>query len=177
MFVVVRGGDPGRLAAALKETVSKADPGLPIADIRTLDDVLGAAVDQPRFLMFLMSAFAAFALGLAALGIYGMLSYAVAQRRQELSIRIALGAQSAGVVWLVLRQGMILTIGGSLAGVAAAWLAARALAAVLFGVRPYDPAALGGAAALAIVVALAACLVPAVRAARVDPLTALRADT
>jgi putative ABC transport system permease protein len=177
MFVVVRGDDPGRLAAALKETVTKTDPGLPIADVRTLDDVLGAAVDQPRFLMFLMSAFAVFALALAALGIYGMLSYAVAQRRQELSIRIALGAQSAGVVWLVLRQGMILTLAGSVAGVAAAWLAARALAAVLFGVRPYDPAALVGAAALAVVVALAACLVPAVRAARVDPLTALRADT
>ena len=106
-----------------------------------------------------------------------MLSYAVAQRRQELSIRIALGAQSGGVVWLVLRQGMMLTIAGSLAGVAAAWLAARVLAAVLFGARRHDRTALGGAAALAIVVALAACLVPAVRAARVDPLTALRADT
>jgi putative ABC transport system permease protein len=123
-----------------------------------------------------MSAFALFALGLAALGIYGMLSYAVAQRRQELSVRIALGAQAAGVVWLVLRQGMLLTLAGSLAGIGAAWLAARALATVLYGVRPYDPAALAGAAAMAIVVAFAACLVPAVRAARVDPLVALRAD-
>ena len=116
-----------------------------MADVRTLDQVLGAAINQPRFLMFLMGAFAVFALGLAALGIYGVLSYAVAQRRQEIAIRMALGAQPGGVLWLVLRQGLLLTVAGSAAGVLAAWLAARALAAVLFGVAPGDPAALAGA--------------------------------
>jgi putative ABC transport system permease protein len=176
MFVAVRGNDPAQVVTALKDTLRRADPGLPLADLRTLEEVLGTAVDQPRFLMFLMSAFAVFALGLAALGIYGVLSYAVAARRQEISIRMALGAQPGGVVWLVLRQGLLLTIVGSVAGVAAAWLAARALAAVLFGVAPGDPAALAGAIATALGVALIACLVPAWRASRVDPLAALRTD-
>jgi ABC-type antimicrobial peptide transport system permease subunit len=126
--------------------------------------------------MFLMGAFAAFALSLAALGIYGVLSYAVAERRQEISIRMALGAQPGGVLWLVLRQGLLLTVAGSAAGVLGAGLAARTLAAVLFGVAPGDPAALVGATFLALVVALAACLLPAWRASRLDPLAALRSD-
>ena len=176
MFVAVRGADRARLVAALKETLRRADPGLPMADVHTLDQVLGAAINQPRFLMFLMGAFAVFALGLAALGIYGVLSYAVAQRRQEIAIRMALGAQPGGVLWLVLRQGLLLTVAGSAAGILAAWLAARALAAVLFGVAPGDPPALAGATALALVVALIACVLPAWRASRLDPLAALRAD-
>jgi ABC-type antimicrobial peptide transport system permease subunit len=149
---------------------------VPLATIRSLEEVVGAAVDQPRFLMFLLGAFAVFALGLAALGIYGVLSYAVAERRQEISIRMALGAQPSGVLWLMLRQGLLLTIGGSAAGVLGAWLAARALAAVLFGVAPGDPAALVGATFLALVVALFACILPAWRASRLDPLAALRSD-
>jgi putative ABC transport system permease protein len=176
MFVVVRGSDPVRLVEAVKHTVRRTDPGVALATIRSLEDVAGAAVDRPRFLMFLMSAFAAFALALAALGIYGVLSYAVAERRQEISIRMALGAQPGGVLWLVMRQGLLLTIAGSVAGVLAAWLAARALATVLFGVAPGDPAALAGATVLALAVAVVACLLPAWRASRLDPLAALRSD-
>jgi putative ABC transport system permease protein len=176
MFLVVRGGDPGRLVDAVKDAVRRTDPGVPLATIRSLEEVVGAAADQPRFLMFLLGAFAVFALGLAALGIYGVLSYAVAERRQEISIRMALGAQPSGVLWLMLRQGLLLTIGGSAAGVLGAWLAARALAAVLFGVAPGDPAALVGATFLALVVALFACILPAWRASRLDPLAALRSD-
>jgi putative ABC transport system permease protein len=176
MFVVVRGNDPVRLVEAVKDSVGRTDPGVALATIRSLEEVVGAAVDQPRFLMFLMGGFAAFALSLAALGIYGVLSYAVAERRQEISIRMALGAQPGGVLWLVVRQGLLLTVAGSAAGVLGAWLAARTLAAVLFGVAPGDPAALVGATFLALVVALAACLLPAWRASRLDPLAALRSD-
>ena len=126
--------------------------------------------------MMLMGIFAALALALSALGIYSVLSYSVNQRRQELSVRMALGAQPSDVLWLVVRQGLWLAIIGSVAGAAGALAVGRAMSSLLYGVSSGDGAAFIVAIALALVTALAACLLPARRAAALDPLAGLRAD-
>jgi ABC-type antimicrobial peptide transport system permease subunit len=126
--------------------------------------------------MLLMGVFAALALGLAALGIYSVLSFTVGQRRQELSVRMALGAQPRDVRWLVVKQGLRLTLIGSAVGAAGAVALGRTLSSLLYGVSPVDVVALTIAVALAAVTALVACVLPARRAASIDPLQGLRAD-
>jgi len=173
MFIVARGETP-RAGAALSATVRRAAPDLPPVDLRTMASVVGESVVRPRFLMFILGGFATAALALAALGIYGLLSYAVVERRQELSIRLALGARPRGVVWLVLRQGLVLAAAGCAAGLFCAWVSARTASSLLSGVSPGDPLTLAGVAALALATALVACLVPAWRASRISVLTGLR---
>ena len=121
-----------------------------------------------------MGVFAAAALALAALGIYGLLSYAVVERRQELSIRLALGARPRGVVWMVLRQGLALAAAGCAVGLFGAWAVARVVSGLVYGVAPGDPVTLSGVAAAALAIALAACALPAWRASRVNVLDGLR---
>jgi predicted permease len=175
--IVVQGqGDPAALLGAVRTEVQRLDPNLPIASARTLDRIVGEATDRPRALMMLMGVFAALALVLAALGIYSVLSYSVNQRRQELSVRMALGAQPRDVLWLVVRQGLWLAMLGGLAGTAGAFAIGRALSSLLYGVSSADATAFGAAIALALGTALAACLLPARRAAAMDPLAGLRAD-
>ena len=177
MHIVVRGqGDPAVLLGAIRTTVQRLDPNLPLASARTLDRIVGEATDRPRALMMLMAVFAALALGLAALGIYSVLSYSVNQRRQELSVRMALGAQPRDVLWLVVRQGLWLAAIGGVAGTAGALAIGRVLSSLLYGVSAGDAASFGAAFVLAVVTALAACLLPARRAAALDPLQGLRAD-
>jgi ABC-type antimicrobial peptide transport system permease subunit len=149
---------------------------LPLSDARTLDRVIGEATDRPRALMLLMGVFAVLALGLAALGIYSVLSYAVNQRRQELSVRMALGAQQRDVLWLVVKQGVVLAVIGGAAGAAGALALGRTMSSLLYGVSATDVPAFVGAIVIAIVTAVAACLLPARRAAALDPLAGLRAD-
>jgi ABC-type antimicrobial peptide transport system permease subunit len=175
--IVVQGqGDPAMLLAAVRTAVQRLDPNLPIASARTLDRVIGEATDRPRALMMLMGVFAALALGLSALGIYSVLSYSVNQRRQELSMRMALGAQPRDVLWLVVRQGLWLaTIGGIVGGLGALAIG-RALSSLLYGVSAGDAASFGAAIGLAVITAIAACLLPARRAASIDPLQGLRAE-
>src|SRR5207237_5235365 len=156
--------------------VVRLDPNLPLASARTLQQVIGDATDRPRALMLLMVIFAALALLLAALGIYSVLAYGVNQRRRELSVRMALGAQPRDVLWLVVREGLWLTIVGSAAGAAGALALGRTLSSLLYGVSAGDAAAFAGAIALAIVTAVAACVPPARRAARIDPLAGLRSQ-
>jgi ABC-type antimicrobial peptide transport system permease subunit len=139
-----------------------------------MQSVIGASIDRPKFLMVLLGLFAASALALAALGIYGLLSYAVTERQQEISIRMALGAQPGGVRWMVLRQGLTLAVIGSVVGVAAAYASARQIASLLYGVSPGDPVALTGVALVALLSATVACALPAWRASRIDPLTGLK---
>lgn len=174
MYMTVRGSDNAQLAAVLRDTLRRADPSQPLADVRTMTSIVAQSVDRPRFLMFMMAVFAAFALALAALGIYGLLSYAVTQRQQELSIRMALGAQRGGVLWLVLRQGLVLAGVGSVLGLAGAYAAARKVGSMLHGVAPGDPVTLATVGTLALLTAAIACALPAWRASRLNPLDGLR---
>ncbi|HKB11256.1 MAG TPA: ABC transporter permease [Vicinamibacterales bacterium] len=175
--LVVKGqGGAAALTAAVRASVQRLDTNLPLSSARMLDRVVGDATDRPRALMLLMGVFAALALGLSALGIYSVLSYSVNQRRQELSVRMALGAEPRDVLWLVVRQGLWLAAIGGAAGAAGALALGRTLSTLLYGVSASDSAAFGVALALALVTALVACLLPARRAATLDPLAGLRAE-
>jgi putative ABC transport system permease protein len=173
-YVVARGVDSARVGAAIRSVLRRTDPGLPVPELRTMDAVVGVALEQPRVLTLVLGFFASAALALAALGIYGLLSYAVAERQQELSIRLALGARPGGVRWMVVRDGMLLAVAGTAAGVAVAYAIARQVASLLYGVRPGDPLALGIVAVVALCSAMAASTIPAWRASRIDPLTGLK---
>jgi predicted permease len=177
MNVVVQGeGASAALLGAVRASVHRLDPNLPLSSARTLDRVIGEATDRPRALMMLMGVFAALALVLSALGIYSVLSYSVNQRRQELSVRMALGARPGDVLWLVVKQGLWLAMIGGVAGAAGALAIGRALSSLLYGVSSGDATAFTVAIALALVTTVLACLLPARRAAALDPLEGLRAD-
>jgi putative ABC transport system permease protein len=139
-----------------------------------MDQVFGAAVSRERFQMLLLALFAALALVLACVGLYGVISYAVAQRTHEIGVRMALGAQSRDVLSLVIRQGMVLTIAGLLVGIAVGLAATRVMTDMLFGVTATDAVTFVSAGVLLVIVAFLACYVPARRATKVDPLVALR---
>jgi len=174
--VVQAAGTSGATIAMIKNAVQRLDPNLPISQARTVDRLLSDATDRPRALMFLMAVFAALALVLAALGVYSVMAYGVSQRRQELSVRLALGAQPRDLVWLVVRRGAALALAGGVLGVTGAIASARALSSLLYGVPPTDRWSFAAAVGLSVATALAACVIPARRAASVDPLQGLRAD-
>jgi putative ABC transport system permease protein len=163
------------VVSAVRTAVQRLDPNLPLAPAHTLDRVVADATDRPRALMLLMGVFAAIALVLSALGIYSVLSYSVNQRRQELSVRMALGARPGDVLWLVVRQGLWLALMGGVGGAIGALAVARAMSSLLYGVSSGDAAAFVVAIVLALGTALAACILPARRAAALDPLEGLRA--
>jgi predicted permease len=173
-WVVKTAGSPLGLAKAVREQVEAVDPGLAIAHERSLEQVFGEATARQSFNMTLLSVFAGIAALLAALGIYGTLSYSVQQRAQEIGIRMALGAERRDLRWMVIRQGMTLAGLGILVGLAGAFASSRLIATLLFGVEPTDPASFVAIAAALALVALLATWLPARRATRVDPLTALR---
>ncbi|HVS12321.1 MAG TPA: ABC transporter permease [Thermoanaerobaculia bacterium] len=160
----------------LRRRVWAIDPTLPVASLQTMDDVFGASIARARFLTLLISIFGALALLLAAIGIYGVMSYAVAERARELGIRMAGGAQRRRILSLVMGQGLVLAVVGLAVGVAAAVGLSRLLATLLFGVGTTDPATYAAVLALLGLVALAACALPALRATRVDPLAVLRSE-
>ncbi|MBV8552683.1 MAG: ABC transporter permease [Acidobacteriaceae bacterium] len=165
-------------AKTLKEPIGRVvhsvDPELPVYGIRTMEDVLFASTERRRFSLFLMSAFAALALLLAAIGIYGLMALAVSQRSQEFGIRMALGAQRRDVLVAAVWPGMILTLIGVAAGLTCAAGATRTMSSLLFGVSPNDPLTFAAVPVLLGIVALAACFLPAQRAARLSPVQALR---
>lgn len=177
MHVALRGqADSARLTALLREAVRATDPVIAISEVQTMDNVVDNAVSQLRLLTYLMAGFAAFALILAVVGIYGMLAYAVSQRQQEISIRLALGASRAGLLWLVLRQGLILALTGAVLGAAGGMILSRSMASLLYGVQASDALTLAAVTAIVVGVALTACLIPARRAATVEPLAGLRGE-
>jgi predicted permease len=174
IYLVARGDDSSRVGTAIRDAVKRADASLPAPELITMDDVVGESVKRPRFFMFSMSVFAAAALSLAALGIFGLLSYTVTERHQELSIRMALGARPSGVLWIVLRHGLTLAALGSVAGVLAAFAAVRKIGSLVPEVSQPDAATLAVVSAVALTIALAACALPAWRASRIDPLEGLK---
>ena len=175
LAIFVRGRlDTATMQAQLREQVQAINPELPVFGAQTLSEVLSASLSERRFSMEIVGLFALTALLLAGLGIYGVISYLVSERTHEIGIRLALGAQQRSIVSMVLRQGLRLAIVGAAVGLACALIVSYLMAGVLYGVRPADPLTFFGVAALLIGVAVLACYIPARRALRVDPLTALR---
>jgi putative ABC transport system permease protein len=173
-LVVKTDGEPAGLAAAVRKTVWELDRDQPVSDVRTMEEVLSGSVARQRFSTLLLGVFAALALLLAAVGIYGVMSYAVAQRTREIGIRIALGAQAGSVLRLMVGQGLKLAAAGVALGLVGALLLTRLMSSLLFGVSATDPATLVCISVVLVGVALLASYIPARRAAKVDPLVALR---
>ncbi|MDQ3908529.1 MAG: ABC transporter permease, partial [Acidobacteriota bacterium] len=169
-------GAPLASVGALREQVLSLDRQQPLYNVRTAEQVMAESIARPRFNTLLIAIFAAVALALAAVGLYGVMSYTVTQRTHELGVRLALGAQPRDLLRLVVRQGMVLVGVGIGLGLIGALAATRLLRSLLFGVSDTDPMTFAGIALLLCLVALAACLVPARRATKVDPLIALRAE-
>ncbi|HET9530504.1 MAG TPA: ADOP family duplicated permease, partial [Blastocatellia bacterium] len=176
-YVFIRArGDQSALAASIKSAVRSADAGLVAAGVRPMQHLVWDSVERPRFNMLLLSSFAALALVLAVVGIYGVISYTVAQRTHEIGIRMALGAKPVDVIRLVVRQGMIPVIVGLIIGLGAALVGSRVIESLLYEVSATDPMTYIAIALVLTAVAIAACYVPARRASRVDPVVALRHD-
>ncbi|TMP97546.1 MAG: ABC transporter permease [Verrucomicrobia bacterium] len=173
-FVVRTGEEPRALAALLRKTIQTVDPTLPVFDIHTMEEWVSFKVAHPRFNTWLLGSFSAIALVLALVGIYGVVSYGVTQRTQEIGIRLALGARGQDVLKMVVGQGMRAVLVGVLCGSIVAVALTRFLTAQLYSVTPTDPITFASVVLIFISVAVLACLVPALRAARVDPMEALR---
>ena len=177
MSVVVKTTPPpASLVAAVRQEVHAIDPNLPLASVGSLEQIVSASISQQRFYMLLLTTFAGVALVLAAVGIFGVLSYAVSQRTREIGIRMALGAQGSSVIRLIVRQAMLLVACGVAAGLTLGLLLSQTMAKMLFSVTSTDPATYVAVSVTLTVVALFACWLPARRATRVDPIVALRAE-
>jgi putative ABC transport system permease protein len=169
-------GDPATVASAMKEAAWSFDRNLAISQVVTMDRVVAEANAQPRFEMLLLTIFAAVALVLAAVGIYGVISYSASRRTHEIGVRMSLGASRGDVLVLIVRQGMWLSLAGSVTGIAGALLLSRLMTRLLYGVRPTDPATFLAVAMGLGLVAMLACYIPARRAMRIDPMAALRCE-
>jgi predicted permease len=169
-------GDPHQLIASVTEQLRQASGGLPVANIRTMDEVMGRSTARESFNMLLLTIFGAVALVLAAIGIYGVMAYSVAQRTQEMGIRMAVGADRSAIRKLMVWEGMRLALAGVVIGAGTAFGLTRLIAGLLFGVKAWDPAAFFSAPLILCAVALLAVWLPAARASRVDPARALHAE-
>jgi putative ABC transport system permease protein len=174
-YVAVRaGGDPRVLTGAIRREIAQLDPSLPVSSVRTMEDVILSAQSRPRFLTLLLSLFSGVALALAAVGIYGVMSYTVAQRTNEIGIRMALGAQPGNVLNMAIGRGMRIGMIGVLAGAVGAAIVTRFIQGLLFGIGSFDFLTFFSMAGVLVLVILFACYVPGRRATKIDPLVALR---
>jgi putative ABC transport system permease protein len=169
-------GDPAAVAAAIIRQIQSVDPTIPVYDVRTMPDRMHDSMARQRFATIMLGAFSVFALILAAVGVYGVLSYLVSQGAHDIGVRMALGAQRRRIVGMVLRQGMELTVAGVVLGLIGAVFLTRVMGALLFGVGPRDIATFAAVPLVLLGVALLASVIPALRATRVDPLVALRTE-
>jgi predicted permease len=169
-------GDPRSIAALMRHAVESVDPDVPVPELHTMSEVLEDSLAQRHFQAVLGAAFAATALILAAIGIFGVVACSVARRTNEIGIRAALGAEPSDLRWMVVRQGMGPVVVGLAGGIAAALALSRVLGGLLFEIRPYDPTTIAAVALIMLATAAAACLLPARRATRVDPVMALRSE-
>jgi predicted permease len=175
LTLVVRStGDPASLTSAIERNVGALDRNVTVSQVQTMEQAVADATAEPRFYMLLLGAFAGVALTLAAVGIYGVMSYSVSRRTREIGLRMALGAKTGDVIRLVTRQGLLLALGGAIVGLAGALGLARLMSSLLYGVHPDDPLTLVGVLLVLIAVALIATYIPARRATKVDPMVALR---
>jgi putative ABC transport system permease protein len=175
-FVIKTAGDPLAVVPLLRQIVREANPNAAIDRIVPLADKVADSMGQPRFAALVLASFALLALILAVTGLYAVLAYHVAQRRRELGVRAALGATRRDLLWLVLREGLLVTAIGLACGIALASLLTRAMGSLLFGVTPLDAVSFAGAPVLLLIVSILACLIPARRAATLDPTRVLRAE-
>jgi len=176
VFIARTTAEPSSLAAAMRREIAAVDADLPVYDVRTMNQVIAESVAQRRFTMGLLAIFAFAALGLAALGLYGVISYAVTQRTREIGLRMALGGRRLDVLRLVVGQGMKMAMIGALAGLLASLALTRLIKGLLYGVSASDPLTFIAVALLLTLVALVACWIPARRATKVDPMVALRCE-
>ena len=175
--LVVKTGAPlATIRPAIKQTVEALNPGRPVFDVRFMDEIVAASIDNTRFTMLVLSGFAVASLVLAGIGLSGTLAYLTSQRTQEFGVRLALGASAGTLLRLVIREGGLLTGLGAAIGLGCAIVTTRALQALLYGVTPLDGLTIAAVVAIVAVVALVAVGWPAWRAARVDPTTALRGE-
>ena len=166
--------DPALTAAAMVQAIHQADPTITVFDVRTMSDRMSHSMARQRFAMLMLGAFAVFALILAVVGVYGVMSHLVAQGAHDIGLRMALGAQRSSIVMMVLRQGMELTVAGVVLGLLGAIGLTRVMASLLFGISATDVATFSTVPLLLVAIALLASYVPARRATRVDPVVALR---
>jgi putative ABC transport system permease protein len=177
LSIVVRtSADPASLAGPLRTIVRDIDHDLPVYSVQTMEERVSSSVGRQRFYATLIAIFAAVALILSAVGLYGVIAYAVSQRTHELGVRVALGATASGLSRMVISEGLVLTAIGIAIGIAGSFAAGRLIATLLFGVNAFDPLTIGGVVIVLIVVATMASWLPARRAARADPLVAMRGD-
>jgi predicted permease len=175
-LVIRHAGEPASLMPALRQIVHAADPEQPISHVRSLDDIVAGETAPRRAQLRVLGALALIALLLSGVGIHGLLAYTVAQRSQEIGVRLALGAAAGGVARMIVVDGLRLAALGILVGVPAGYAAALGMSALLFGLEPGDPVTMASATGLALLMTLAGCLLPALRAVRVSPLLAMRVD-
>jgi putative ABC transport system permease protein len=175
-LLVRTAADPTSVVSAVRAAVQRIDPDIPLYAVETMDALMAESVASQRAAMYLFAIFALTALLLAAIGLYGVMAYAVSQRTQAIGIRLALGATPGDILRLVIGEGLIVTLIGIAVGVAGAVALTRYLQTLLFGVTPRDPVTFIAIAALLLVTALAACYLPARRAMRLDPAVALREE-
>jgi putative ABC transport system permease protein len=169
-------GDPGALAGPVRRIIGGVDPEQPVVAVRTMDEILKQAVADRTQQMNLLGAFAGLALVLASIGLYGVLSYAVTQRRREIGLRMALGANARTVVGIVVAHGLTLAAAGLAIGLVLAAIGTRAMSTILYGIEGLDPATFAEVSALLAAIAALACWIPARRASRVDPIVVLREE-
>jgi predicted permease len=175
-MVVRTDGEPKSVTKSVAAAVNSVDPDLPLAGVKTVDEIVSESLAIDRFSMVLFACFGLLGLMLAAVGIYGVMAFGVAQRTHEFGIRMALGAQRSRVIGLVMKEGTMVAVVGAVIGLGGAYLVGRAMHSTLYGVGTMDVFAVGTTAALLLVVAVVACLVPALRASRVEPMKALREE-
>ncbi|RPH56699.1 MAG: FtsX-like permease family protein, partial [Acidobacteria bacterium] len=174
--IVKAASNPANLTIPLRQAIASIDRNVPVTNVTTLSEMVSDSIGQPRFFAMLAGAFGVLALLLAAVGIYGVMAYSVAERTTEIGVRVALGATPTEVFRLVVGAGLKLTGAGVVLGIGGSMLMAKALSTLLFGVEPWDPVTLAATATILLMTAAAACIVPASRATRVDPIVALRSE-
>jgi predicted permease len=175
-IVIRTATEPRLLAPEIRSQLHNLDPDMPFAEVQTMEELVESKTGAQRFTTILLASFAAAGLVLAVVGIYGVISFLVTQRHQELAVRIALGAGRATVLWLVLKQGLEMAAIGTTLGLLGAWATQKLISGLLFGISPVDPVTFGGTAAFLLTIAAIACVIPGARVLRIDPAQALRQD-